>query len=228
MNWPGLNFALLPVTSRKQTHFSGLVQNNSLQCGADTEHQYVWRSSCLEWYRWYPAWTPTKKRKKKTWFLLFTSQTQNELPLWDPLHSLALWSQTGLIKAALLCFSTLFLWLLFVKWDIWSLISTTFTVLPALQWINKVVILALSPVHAEDRPRDICNQQNPQKFGIQVVSRDRCCESGSNTATLWFKSFRSTAAGCFTCHAQSDVLACHRGCFYGSLLNKHTHTTHRL
>lgn len=108
MNWPGLNFALLPVTLRKQTHFSGLVQNNSLQCGADTEHQYVWRSSCLEWYRWYPAWTPTKKRKKKTWFLLFTSQTQNERPLWDPLHSLALWSQTGLIKAALLCFSTLF------------------------------------------------------------------------------------------------------------------------
>lgn len=106
--------------------------------------------------------------------------------------------------------------------DIWSLISTTFTFLPALQWIDKVVIVALSPVHADDRPRDICNQQNPQKFGIQVGSRDRCRESGSNTASLWFKSFGSAAAGCFTCHAQSDVLACHRGCFYGSLLNKHT------
>lgn len=55
-----------------------------------------------------------------------------------------------------------------------------------------------------------------------VVPRDFCCVSGSNKTTLWFKSIRSTVVGCFTCNAQSNDSACHRGCFYGSLLNKHT------
>lgn len=138
-----------------------------------------------------------------------------------------LWSQTGLIKAVLLYFSTLFfcdfyLWIRtgHTSRDIWSLISMSYAFLLALQWTDKVVIVALSP-HAENRPQDIHKQQNPQKFGIQrpLGTSD---VSGSNKATLWFKRFGSTGAECFTCHAQSDVSACHRGRFYGLLLNKHT------
>lgn len=49
--------------------------------------------------------------------------------------------------------------------DIWSLINTASAFLSALQWTDKVVIVSL--VHAEERPQDIHNQHNPQKFGIQ-------------------------------------------------------------
>lgn len=42
--------------------------------------------------------------------------------------------------------------------------------------VDKVVIVALSPVHAEDMPQDIHNKQNPQKLGIQ---------SSLGTSAVW-------------------------------------------